>query len=40
MTDAKVLDYQAGYEKGISMALAGLAGGGLVMEAGGMMASL
>ena len=40
MTDSKLLDYQAGYEKGMSIALAGHAGGGLVMEAGGMMASL
>lgn len=40
MTDSKVLDYQAGFEKGLTVALAGLAGGNMVYEAAGMMSSL
>jgi trimethylamine---corrinoid protein Co-methyltransferase len=40
MTDSKALDYQAGFEKGLTLALAGLAGGNMVYEAAGMMSSL
>ena len=40
MCDAKMPDFQAGYEKGISAVLAGLAGANLVYEAAGMHASL
>lgn len=40
MTDSKALDYQAGFEKGLTVALAGLAGGNMVYEAAGMMSSL
>jgi len=40
MTDAKQPDYQAGFEKGISIALAGLAGGDRIAECAGMMSSL
>ena len=40
MTDSKVPDAQAGYEKGYTNALAGLAGGNLVYESAGMHASL
>jgi trimethylamine--corrinoid protein Co-methyltransferase len=40
MADAKLPDNQAGYEKGISTALAGLAGANLIYESAGMLASL
>ncbi len=40
MTDSKMPDYQAGMEKGLTLALAGLAGGNMVYEAAGMMSSL
>lgn len=40
MADSKMPDVQAGYEKGITDALAGLAGLNLVYESAGMMASL
>jgi trimethylamine--corrinoid protein Co-methyltransferase len=40
MTDAKLPDFQAGYEKGITTALAGLAGANLIYESAGMMASI
>ncbi|MFW2380609.1 MAG: trimethylamine methyltransferase family protein [Acidimicrobiales bacterium] len=40
MADSKVPDVQAGYEKGITTALAGLAGANLVYESAGMLASL
>ncbi|MFZ1816088.1 MAG: trimethylamine methyltransferase family protein [Rhizobiaceae bacterium] len=40
MTDSKQTDYQAGMEKGLTVALAGLAGGNMVTEAAGMMSSL
>ena len=40
MTDAKVPDAQYGAEKGISSLAAGLAGGNLIYESSGMMASL
>jgi trimethylamine--corrinoid protein Co-methyltransferase len=40
MADSKIPDNQAGYEKGITTALAGLAGANLVYEAAGMLASL
>ncbi len=40
MTDSKIPDAQAGYEKGISLALASLAGANRVCEAGGMLGSL
>jgi len=40
MTDAKVPDNQAGYEKGIAVALAALAGCNNVSESAGMMGSL
>lgn len=40
MSDSKLPDAQSGYEKGISNALAGMAGSGLVYEAAGMHASL
>lgn len=40
MTDSKTTDYQAGYEKGLTVALAGLSGGNMVYEAAGMMSSL
>ncbi len=40
MADAKIPDNQAGYEKGITTALAGNAGANLVFESGGMLASL
>ena len=40
MTDSKVPDNQAGYEKGITALLAGLSGANLVHEAAGMQASL
>jgi trimethylamine--corrinoid protein Co-methyltransferase len=40
MTDAKMPDNQAGFEKGISVALAALAGGIYISEVAGMLASL
>jgi trimethylamine--corrinoid protein Co-methyltransferase len=40
MTDSKVPDAQAGYEKGYTKALAALAGANLIYEAAGMHASL
>jgi trimethylamine--corrinoid protein Co-methyltransferase len=40
MTDAKLPDAQAGYEKGITSTLVGLAGANLIHEAAGMQASL
>jgi trimethylamine--corrinoid protein Co-methyltransferase len=40
MTDAKAIDAQYGIEKGISSLAAGLAGGNLIYESSGMMASL
>ncbi len=40
MTDAKRPDYQAGYEKGITIALSALAGGNMICECAGMMGSL
>ncbi len=40
MSDSKLPDNQAGFEKGLTMALAALAGGGLVFESAGMLASL
>ena len=40
MTDAKRPDYQAGYEKGITIALSALAGGNMIGECAGMMGSL
>ena len=40
MTDAKAIDAQYGVEKGISSLAAGLAGGNLIYESSGMMASL
>lgn len=40
MTDAKHIDVQSGYEKGISVALAALGGGTFVGEAAGMQGSL
>ena len=40
MTDSKIPDAQAGYEKGISAVLAGLAGGNRILESAGMLSSL
>ncbi len=40
MADSKVPDNQAGYEKGITTVLAGLAGANMVYEGAGMLASL
>ena len=40
MADSKVPDNQAGYEKGLNVALAGHAGANLVYESAGMLASL
>jgi len=40
MTDSKLPDNQAGYEKGITVALAALAGGNNVSESAGMLGSL
>ncbi len=40
MSDSKVPDNQAGFEKALSMALAALSGGGFVYESAGMLASL
>jgi trimethylamine--corrinoid protein Co-methyltransferase len=40
MTDAKRPDYQAGYEKGMTIALSALSGGNMICECAGMMGSL
>ncbi|HEY5658073.1 MAG TPA: trimethylamine methyltransferase family protein [Myxococcota bacterium] len=40
MSDSKLPDNQAGYEKGITTALAGLAGANMVFESAGMLGSL
>ena len=40
MSDSKVPDNQAGYEKGLNVALAGHAGANLVYESAGMLGSL
>ncbi|MBL4808024.1 MAG: trimethylamine methyltransferase family protein, partial [Rhodobacteraceae bacterium] len=40
MSDAKMPDVQAGYEKGITTAMAGLAGANIIYEAAGMHGSL
>ncbi|MDE0665624.1 MAG: trimethylamine methyltransferase family protein, partial [Acidimicrobiaceae bacterium] len=40
MADSKIPDNQAGYEKGINVALAGQAGANLVYESAGMLASI
>ena len=40
MSDSKVPDNQAGFEKALSMVLASLSGGGFVYESAGMLASL
>lgn len=40
MTDSKIPDQQAGFEKGLTLLLAGLSNGGLVYESAGMLASL
>jgi trimethylamine--corrinoid protein Co-methyltransferase len=40
MTDAKLPDNQAGFEKGVTTTIAALAGGNFVSEAAGMLASL
>ena len=40
MTDAKRPDYQGGFEKGMTIALAAMAGGNMVCESAGMMGSL
>lgn len=40
MTDAKLPDFQAGYEKGITELLSALAGANLIYEAAGMYGSL
>lgn len=40
MTDAKLPDNQAGFEKGVTTAIAALAGGNFVSESAGMLASL
>ncbi|MDH3519785.1 MAG: trimethylamine methyltransferase family protein [Myxococcales bacterium] len=40
MTDSKLPDNQAGYEKGVSVALAALAGANIVSETSGMLGSL
>jgi trimethylamine--corrinoid protein Co-methyltransferase len=40
MTDSKLPDNQAGFEKGLTMATAALSGGGVVWESAGMLASL
>ncbi len=40
MADSKLPDFQAGYEKGVTTTLAGLAGANLVYESAGMLASL
>ncbi len=40
MSDSKALDAQSGYEKGVTVALAALAGANVVSESAGMMGSL
>ncbi len=40
MTDAKRPDFQAGYEKALTVALSALSGGNMICEAAGMMGSL
>ncbi|MEM7120673.1 MAG: trimethylamine methyltransferase family protein [Pseudomonadota bacterium] len=40
MTDSKLPDNQAGFEKGLTIALAALSGSGMVYESAGMVASL
>ena len=40
MSDSKLPDNQAGFEKGLTMGLAALSGGGFVYESAGMLASL
>ena len=40
MTDSKLLDNQAGFEKSMTMLTASLAGGGMIYESAGMLASL
>lgn len=40
MTDAKRPDYQAGYEKGMTIALAALSGSNMIAECAGMLGSL
>ncbi len=40
MTDSKLPDAQAGYEKGLTLLAAGLAGGNLIYESAGMLGSL
>jgi trimethylamine--corrinoid protein Co-methyltransferase len=40
MTDAKRPDYQAGYEKGLTIALSAMAGGNMICESAGMLGSL
>ena len=40
MSDSKLPDNQAGYEKGLTMVLAALSGGGFIYESAGMLASL
>lgn len=40
MTDAKRPDYQGGYEKGLTIALAALSGSNMICESAGMMGSL
>ncbi len=40
MTDSKLPDNQAGFEKALTLALAALSGGGFVFESAGMLASL
>ena len=40
MSDSKLPDAQAGYEKGISAVVAGLAGANRVLESAGMLGSL
>ena len=40
MTDSKTPDNQSGFEKALTMALAGLSGSGFVYESAGMLASL
>jgi trimethylamine--corrinoid protein Co-methyltransferase len=40
MTDAKRPDFQAGYEKGVTIALAALSGSNMIAECGGMLGSL
>jgi len=40
MTDSKRADYQAGYEKGMSIALSALSGSNMICECAGMMGSL